>query len=416
MVDPANTGQTAWCRKHYNNPGYQSLTTASQSSISGAEKMSEAGSPTVEQMQADSNAGSGEEDDEYEQAGESRESREESEGSEKQEIAEQSDDEGKKAAAGPYRIKKKGAAIAGEGSSSKKQKTEASKEDTKKKEDEEDDDDDDDEEEEEEEEGLKESKYVVQHGAHREYRVREKFILHEAKRAMTVRNGLHIGSMLGSRSGKLWDGLKWFHVTILGGTLTTTGKFESCPYVCFKPVGEDVVSDDEVWLRPIPAKVMEHWIPLWTEEIKEKYKQDQERAKRLIGESAPGGYKTVLKWEDSMISGPKLEVQQLGIGKRGMVILKEKLKSIRENPPTQPKGGAKVAAAAPAAAISKGGQTKLAAGLMMRGKGMASSSADNESEQSDLTTVPQARTIKIGASATTKTFEADGVLYATFLA
>jgi hypothetical protein len=204
--------------------------------------------------------------------------------------------------------------------------------------------------------------------------------------------------------------------SVQGGTLTTTGKFESCPYVCFKPVGEDVVSDDEVWLRPIPAKVMEHWIPLWCEEIKEKYKQDQERAKRLIGESAPGGYKTVLKWEDSMISGPKLEIQQLGIGKRGMVILKEKLKSIRENPPTQPKGGAKVAAAAPAAAISKGGQTKLAAGLMMRGKGMASSSADNESEQSDLTTVPQARTIKIGASATTKTFEADGVLYATFLA
>ena len=113
-----------------------------------------------------------------------------------------------------------------------------------------------------------------------------------------------------------------------------------------------------------------------------------------------------------MISGPKLEVQQLGIGKRGMVPLKEKLKSIRENPPTQPKGGAKAAAAA----ISKGGQTKLAAGLAMRGKAIASSSADNESEQSDLTAVPQARTIKIGASATTKTFDADGFLYATFLA
>jgi len=378
--------------------------------------MSEAGSPTVEQMQADSNAGSGAEDDEYEQAGESRE---ESEGSEKQEIAEQSDDEGKKAAAAPYRIKKKGAASAGEGSSSKKQKTEASKEDTKKKDDEEDDEDDEDDEEEEEEEedeGLKESKYVVQHGAHREYRVREKFILHEAKRAMTVRDGLHIGSMLGSRSGKIWEGLKWFHVTILGGTLTTTGKFESCPYVCFKPVGEDVVSDDAVWLRPIPAKVMEHWQPLWRDEIKEKYKQDPERAKRLIGKDAPGGYKMVLKWEDSMISGPKLEVQQLGIGKKGMLPLKEKLKSIRENPPTQPKGGAKVAAAAPAVAITKGGQTKLVAGLAMRGKAIASSSADNESEQSDLTAVAQARTVKIGPSATTKTFEADGTLYATFLA
>lgn len=378
----------------------------------------------MEDMQTCTNAVSGDEDDEYEQAGEGRQ---ESEGSEKQEIAEHSDDEGTKAVNGSaYRIKKKGVTASVKGSSSKKQKTEASKEDTKedtkKKEDDEDEEEDEEHDEEgggeehEEDEGLSESKYVVQHGAHREYRVREKFILHEAKRAMTVRDGLHIGSMLGSRSGKLWEGLKWFHVTILGGELTTTGKFESCPYVCFKPVNEDVVSDDAVWLRPIPAKVMEHWIPLWTEEIKEKYKGDPEKAKRLIGKAAPDGYKTVLTWDDSMISGPKLEVQQLGIGKRGMVPLKEKLKSIRENPPTQPKGGSKVTAAAPTAAIAKGSQPKLAAGLAMRGKATASSSTDNESDKSDLTAVPQARTIKIGPSGTTKTFEADGVLYATFLA
>jgi hypothetical protein len=53
------------------------------------------------------------------------------------------------------------------------------------------------------------TKYVVQHGAHREFGVRQKFILHEAKRAMLVRDGQHIGSMLNSRSGKMWEGLKW---------------------------------------------------------------------------------------------------------------------------------------------------------------------------------------------------------------
>ena len=380
--------------------------------------MSEAGSPTVEQMQVNSNEGSGSEDDEYEQAGDARKT---SEASEQQEIAEQSDDESKKAPppAPPHRIKKNTLPGSGEGGSSfKKQKTEASKPEPKKKEadEQEEEGEEEGEEEEDEDEGLKETKYVVQHGAHREYRVREKFILHEATKPMAVRDGLHIGSMLGSRSGKLWDGLKWFHVTILGGTLTTTGKWECCPYVCFKPVGKDVVSDDEVWLRPIPAKVMEHFQPLWRDEIKEKYKYDPERAKRLINMAAPSGYKMVLTWEDSMISGPKLEVQQLGIGKHGMIPLREKLKSIRENPPTQPKGGGKAPAAASAASIFKGGQTKLAPGLAMRGKGVASSSADNGSEASDLTAVPEARTIKIGPSATTKTFEADGVLYATFLA
>ena len=105
-------------------------------------------------------------------------------------------------------------------------------------------------------------------------------------------------------------------------------------------------------------------------------KPDKNRATHLV----PGGYKMVLKWEDNMTSGPKLEVQQLGIGKRGTIPLKEKLKSIRENPPTQPKGG-KAAAGQAAAAGFKGGQTKLTSAIAKGGvKGaVASSSADNES-------------------------------------
>lgn len=347
-----------------------------------------------EDMHEDSNE-SGVEDDEYEDASHV------SDESEKLEIAEYSDDADNKdvkKATDRYRIKKKTGVQDAEKVNCKSKKEDSDDGDQKKAENK------DEEKDEEEEDDDELSKYVVQHGAHREYRVREKFILHEAKRPMPVRDGHHIGALLNRRSVKLWEGLKWSHVTILGGKLTTSGNFESCPYVCFKPIDDSVVSDDEVWLRPIHANVMEHYQPLWTEEIQKKYKATPDRAKRLIDQAAPGGYKLVLEWNAKMVSGQKLEIQQLGIGKHGMLKLEQKLKSIRINP----KGDAN--------APSKDVPVKLNSAISKKTKNaFAGSSADNESETSDTTAMPQARTIKIGPSATTKTFEADGVLYATFL-
>lgn len=249
------------------------------------------------------------------------------------------------------------------------------------------------------------SRYKMQHGAHREYQVPESMILHEAKSGMRVESGEHLGNMVASRAPKNWDGLKWTHVHIVGGKSKTTGEQEQAPFVCFMPPGDMAEETDDVdWMRPIPAKVMEHYQPQWKAEIKEKY--DDERLKRELQK-----YKPVLKWNESMLSGQRIDPKNFGIGRGGFMLIKKKLKSIRVAPEVVPRNAPK----------SDGGQqTKLTSAIAkappLSKKGQGSSSMhDMESVASDATSMVEARTIRIGPVTTTSTFVLDGVVYATTL-
>jgi hypothetical protein len=255
-------------------------------------------------------------------------------------------------------------------------------------------------EEEEEEEGNELTDYVIQHGAHREFKMRKKFIEHEAKKAMKVKDGLHIGTMLNSKAGKVWEGMKYYHIHIVGGTLKTTGKSEFAPFVCFDP-GDDVDTDDKNWLRPIWAPVMAYWQPKWKTEIKEKFADDRDKMKRILKQ-----YKMVLEWSPDDFTGPKLNPASLGVGKGGLVIIKDKLKSVRTNPEAVPRGQSKTAVKA---------ATKLTSAIQKGGKAKASSSNEEASDHgSDITTVGS-HTVRIGDATTTTAFVSGGVLYATFL-
>lgn len=230
------------------------------------------------------------------------------------------------------------------------------------------------------------SRYVVQHGAHREFGVPKKFIIHEAKKPMSVSCGQHINKMLGSKSGKVWEGLRHYHVTIMGGTLKTTGEHQEGPYVCWKPPEDSVESNDADWLRPIPSKVMEYFQPIWIKELKNKYSDDKERSDRLIS-----FYESVLKWNDGKIDGkPKLSVENLGVGNGDLVVLTKKLKSIRST--DQNKGDATSEA-------STSVKTK---------------NNDNDANSS-MVSVDGARTIKLGSVDSVHTFAIEGVLYATYV-
>ena len=253
---------------------------------------------------------------------------------------------------------------------------------------------------EEEGEGNELTDYVIQHGAHREFKMRKKFITHEAKKAMKVKDGLHIGTMLNSKAGKVWEGMKYHHIHIVGGTLKTTGKDEFAPFLCFDP-GDGVDTDDKNWLRPIWAAVMAYWQPKWKQEIKDKFANDRDKMKRILKH-----YKPVLEWSPDDFTGPKLNPASLGVGKAGLVVMKDKLKSVRTNPGAVPRGQSKTAVKA---------ATKLTSAIQKGGKAETSSSNDQASDQgSDITTVGS-HTVRIGDATTTTAFVSGGVLYATFL-
>ena len=67
---------------------------------------------------------------------------------------------------------------------------------------------------------------------------------------MKVKDGEELGKLLRYRSIKLWQGLKWYHIHLMGGNLKTTGRFECAPYVCFKGPGTEE-TDDGNWMRPV---------------------------------------------------------------------------------------------------------------------------------------------------------------------
>lgn len=238
------------------------------------------------------------------------------------------------------------------------------------------------------------SRYVVQHGAHREFRIPNKFVIHEAKKPMAVSCGQHIGKMLASKSGKVWEGMRHYHVTIMGGELKTTGEHQEGPYVCFKPPEGSAESDDLNWLRPIPSKVMEFFQPIWTKEIQNKYSDDDEKCASLLA-----SYKPVLKWHDGKIDGkPKLSVENLGVGKGDLLVLKKRLKSIKAT--EQTKGDN-------ASETSTSGKTEK--------KDSKVKNSDSDANLITGTFVEGACTVKLGNADSVHTFTSEGVLYATYL-
>jgi hypothetical protein len=254
-------------------------------------------------------------------------------------------------------------------------------------------------------EGAEISDYFIQHGAHREYRVPTVLIQHEAPKNMKVKDGHHIGDMVASRSGKTWEGLMWYHVSMIGGE-NISGEEESAPHICFEPPeGEE--THDEYWLRPIPAKVMEYHQPLWKAAIKDKFADRPEKIQEVFSK-----YKKVLKWTADKLSGQRLDPKNFPVGKGGFVPLEAgmKLKSIRVAPEPVPRGGNK------GESSSQGAKLISAISKSHKSKAASSVAVDIQSDASDVTAMPDARVIRIGPVGTTSTYVLDGMVYATLMA
>ena len=250
------------------------------------------------------------------------------------------------------------------------------------------------------------SRYKIQHGAHRVYQVPESMVLHEAEKGMPVCNGKHIGEMVASRAAPKWKGLKWFNVHIVGGNNHTTGKVEKGPFVCFIPP-DNCKTDDADWMRPIPAKVMSFYQPLWEAEIKQMHSG-------IFMDKVFDKFKSVFAWNDSMLSGQRIDPQKFGNGEDVFVLSTTKLKSIRVAPEVVPRK----------TQMNEGQQAKhkltsaickSASSIARKHQLSSTVHTDVASEASDATSIVEARTIRIGPVTTTSTFVLDGVVYATTL-
>lgn len=241
------------------------------------------------------------------------------------------------------------------------------------------------------------SSYVLQHGAHREYKVPKGLLAHEAPKPMKVNDGHHLGEMVASKSGLVWEGLQYFHVHLIGST-TISGVEEIAPHVCFKPPEGSEETDDENWLRPIPAKVMEHFQPIWKTAIKERFEDRPDKLKEVLKK-----YTRVLKWRPDQMTGQRLDPKSyFGMGKNSFVLITgNKLKSIRIAPVPVPRN-------------VKGGEKQVSPGSKASGK-RAASVMDGQSDASDVTAMPDAKVIRIGPEATTSTYTLDGFVYATLM-
>ena len=258
--------------------------------------------------------------------------------------------------------------------------------------------------------GFGYSDYCIQHGAHREYHVPLSLIQHTAVKNMKVNDGHHIGDMVASRSGKAWTGLQWYHVSIIGGQNNSDEK-ESAPHVCFDPPSvEDShlpSTDDSHWMRPIPAKVMEYHIPLWKDAIKNKYADKPDKIASVFAK-----YKRVLEWTADKLNGQRLDPKNFPTGEGGFVPLSagRKLTSIRIAPETISRNPNTKTDTGPG-----GSKLKSAISKTHKSKGVSGTSVDMQSDTSDVTTVPDARVVRIGPVATTSTNVFDGILYATLM-
>jgi hypothetical protein len=188
-----------------------------------------------------------------------------------------------------------------------------------------------DEEEEEQEEGLALLPLFMQHGAHRNWQLREKHHVHKAKGGCPIKDGKELGNLLGSRSGKVWGKVMYNHIDLVGGVPLQGGEEQLAPHVRFLPPEGSPDSDDAQWLRPVHAKVVEFLQPLWLEAINTKFK-DEEKRKRVLSY-----YKPVLDWKPSQLKGPRLDPVAMGTGQRGFLALERQLKSVLVKPPVQPR-------------------------------------------------------------------------------
>jgi len=200
-----------------------------------------------------------------------------------------------------------------------------------------------------------------------------------------------LGKLTTLKSVAVWEGIKWFHITILGEG------GETAPFVCFTPPGED--TDDANWCRPVPAKIISYFIPKWKEEIRQRSCDDEDQYRSVLKK-----YKLVLKWNENKMAGTSLDVDVLGIGNGGFRLLKEKLNTCRVAPTSTPRGTKTVDALQP----------KLQSVIAKSAPKVASSRSEAESEESEATV--EAKTVRVGDVASTQTFIHNGVIYATTFA
>ena len=200
----------------------------------------------------------------------------------------------------------------------------------------------------------------MQHGAHRNWGLREKHHVHKAKGGLPIQDGYQLGNLLYSRSGKVWSHVMYHHIDLVGGVPLLGGEQQLAPHVRFITPEGSPETDDAVWLRPVHAKVMEFLQPLWRQAI-DKIKDDVKRQRVL------DYYKPVLEWTSAQLNGPRLDPVAMGTGERGFILLTKPLKSILVRPRVQPRK-----------ASLEGGESSGSK------KQKADSSVDTESMQEDL--------------------------------
>jgi hypothetical protein len=223
------------------------------------------------------------------------------------------------------------------------------------------------------------SRYVLQNGPHKECRVPQAVVVHEAKRTMKVENGEQIGHMTGSTSVKVWADLKPHHVTLIGGVSSVSNKEETFPYVCFEV--PDVPSDDPNFLRPIPAKVIESLQGGWVGDYHSRFSDDNDKLTRCLEM-----YKKVLEWSAEDQTGTRPDFSKLG--HELVPITGRKLKSLRSIP-TPAKRGEKSSS-----------------------KKRKQQESESGSDATEFTQV-EAKTVRLGAESSVGIFTRDGVVYAT---
>lgn len=233
----------------------------------------------------------------------------------------------------------------------------------------------------------------IQKGPHRNYEVPDKFVAWLAPKNFPVKDCLTLGKLTTLRSVPVWEGIKWFHVTILG-----EGN-ETGPFVCFDPPEEG--TDDPNWCRPVPAKIMSYYIPKWKEEIRSRFGADDEKYRKVLQK-----YKLVLKWTENKMAGTSFDPDILGIGNGGFRLLKEKLKTCRVVPVSVPRGTKATDALQP----------KLQSAISKSAPKSSTASARSEAESVDSEATVEAKTTRVGPESTTKTFVIDGIIYATTIA
>ena len=241
----------------------------------------------------------------------------------------------------------------------------------------------------------------LQHGAHREYRVPDAFVLHRAKYKFEVADGVQLGEIIASRAVGKWSGLTFQHIFIIGGPNKMTKEPEQAPYVIFSPKG-DVDSDDDCWLRPVPTAVMAHYQQKWKEDMKDKCGDDADKLKRVKKK-----FELVLKWSEDKMNGPRLNPERLGVGKGGFVLLGTKLRSIKISPEVMPRGSK--------SAKTTESKAKLTSAISKGSKTIAKSASRDDvmSEMSEFTQVAEAKTVLLGNIDAVQCFSMNGKMYAT---